>query len=251
MKTLIVLAHPEPRSFNGQWAEATRAACAALGHEVMVADLCAEGFDPVERAAHYPAPLSPFDPLKNQEQASKAAALPEDVRRHVANIRAADRIVFHFPMWWFGPPAILKGWMDRCLPHGELHTGSERFDTGRLRHVSALFCVSTGGTEAQSGPDGKEGDTRLLLWPLAQTLRYCGVEVLQPRIVHGVHGYHRPEGQAKLGRALEHMLATQGQAMAEWDSAPRIPFNADSDFDESQRLKDGAPSHSPFIRKPD
>ena len=48
--TLIVLAHPDPRSFNGAWANATEAACEALGDTVLRSDLVALGFDPVEAA---------------------------------------------------------------------------------------------------------------------------------------------------------------------------------------------------------
>ena len=51
--TLIVLAHPDPRSFNGAWAEATRSACEALGDTVLFSDLVEMDFEPVERADHY------------------------------------------------------------------------------------------------------------------------------------------------------------------------------------------------------
>lgn len=49
--TLIVLAHPDKRSFNGAWAKATADACRALGHDVLWSDLYGMGFDPAEWAA--------------------------------------------------------------------------------------------------------------------------------------------------------------------------------------------------------
>ena len=89
--TLIVLAHPEPRSFSGQWAEATARAAEAAGHKVLRTNL--GDFDPVERAAHYAEPGEPFDVLKAQEQASVAGMLPADVEAEIRKLEAADRIV--------------------------------------------------------------------------------------------------------------------------------------------------------------
>lgn len=246
--TLIVLAHPERRSFCGAWAEASAAAAVAAGDEVLWTDLYGMGFDTAERAAHYPAPPDPFDPLKAQEQASAASMLPPDVAAEVAKIRAADRILFHFPLWWFAPPAILKGWTERALVHGLLHDVGRRFDQGVLSGKVALFCVSTGAQAAESGPDGKEGETRLLLWPLAQTLRYCGMAVAEPVLAHGVHGYHRGEARTALEARLGAVLDGQAALLAGLDGRTRLPFNPDAEFDAEGRLRPDAPSHWPFIR---
>lgn len=107
---LIVLAHPERRSFCGAWAEASAAAAEAMGDRVLWSDLYGMGFHPAEGPERHADPPRPFDPLKAQEQAAAAGLLPADVAAEVDKIRAADRIVFHFPIWWFAPPAILKGW---------------------------------------------------------------------------------------------------------------------------------------------
>ena len=112
--TLIVLAHPERQSFCGAWAEASAAAAEATGDRVLWSDLYGLGFDPAEGPEHYAAPPAPFDTLKAQEQAA-SGHLPADVAAEADKIRAADRIVFHFPLWWFAPPAMLKG-LVRPLP---------------------------------------------------------------------------------------------------------------------------------------
>lgn len=247
MTTLVVTAHPAPGSVSAQWAGATAKAAQRAGDRVLTSDLGAMGFDPAEKGAHYGLD-GPFDVLRTQETATAHGRLPGDVAGEIGKIRAASRLVFHFPMWWFGPPALLKGWFDRCLANGALHDGENRFDAGLCRGKSALFCVTTGSSAAESGPDGKEGDARLLLWPLAYALRYCGFDVLQPRLLHGVHGYHRGAARDHMAERIHAALSGQPDLIAGWDTLPRIPFNADTDFDASGRLRPGAPGHSPFIQ---
>lgn len=248
--TLIVLAHPNRASFNGAWADATGAACRAAGHTVLWSDLCGDGFDPVESPRHYTGGEDKlgFDPLRAQERAFDTARLPGDIETEIDKIRRADRIVFHFPLWWFAPPAILKGWFDRVLAHGALHDVDRRFDSGLCRGKRALMCVTTGATAAETAPDGKEGDFTLLLWPTAYTLRYLGFEVLMPLGVHGVHGYHQGAARVALQTRLAAVLDAQGDRIAGFDDLPLMRFNPDSDFDDEGRLRPDRPSHSPFIR---
>jgi NAD(P)H dehydrogenase (quinone) len=246
--TLIVLAHPSRQSFNGAWAEASAAACEAAGHEVLWSDLSAHQFEAVEGARHFgQVETGPFDPLKAHEAAVAAGSLPMDMAAEAEKIRQADQIIFHFPLWWFAPPAVLKGWFDRALVHGDLHTVEERFDTGRCRGKRALFCVTTGAGPAECGPGGKEGDVNLLLWPSAYTLRYLGFDVYVPEVVHGVHGYFEGADEAALQARLRGVLEGQVRLLAELPQRETLRFNADSDFDDAGRLKPAAPSHSHFI----
>ncbi len=247
--TLIVLAHPNRSSFNGTWAEASAAACKALGHKVLWSDLVEMGFDAVERAELYNGNgnCSDFDPLKAQEAGAKNGDIPDHVINEVDKLRKADQIIFHFPLWWFAPPAVLKGWFDRVLLHGDMHTVEERFDTGRCRDKTALFCVTTGATEAECGPSGKEGNVQLLLWPAAYTLRYLGIKILDPVVVSGVHGYHVGADRTELEQRLAGVLNDQADLIAEFERRSAIQFNMDQDFDSDGRLKSGSQSHNPFI----
>ncbi|MDP4991079.1 MAG: NAD(P)H-dependent oxidoreductase [Marivita lacus] len=248
--TLVVLAHPERRSFNGAWSDATETAARAQGDRVLRSDLCQMGFDPVEGVHHYTdwPEKTAFDPLKAQERAAGTGTTPSDVQVEVDKIKQADRLVLHFPLWWFAPPAILKGWFDRAFQHGALHDTNMRFDSGTRRGKQALMCVTTGSNASESAHDGKEGDINLLLWPTAYTLRYLGFDVLEPVVVHGVHGYHRGDRKVHLTERLNAALLAQAGVLAGLGTRPRLPFNADTDFDQNGQLRCDKPSVTPFIR---
>jgi NAD(P)H dehydrogenase (quinone) len=102
MNISVVLAHPDPRSFNHAIAEAVVAELRRCGHAVSFHDLCQEGFDP----------LLPAIELASQ------TILPPVVATHCSEIAAAGGIVIVHPNWWGQPPAILKGWVDRVLRPG-------------------------------------------------------------------------------------------------------------------------------------
>ncbi len=179
-QTLIITAHPFGDSFTMAWAKMTERASLTAGGRVMRSDLVQNGFDPVERFEHYE-DSSDTDILKCQERASKSGKIPTDVAVEMDKFKSADRIIFHFPIWWFGPPAIVKGRCDRVLANDAMHTTQERFDTGRHRTKTVLFCVSTGSKQSESAHDGKEGNIGMLLWPLAYTFRYLGCNVAVPQ----------------------------------------------------------------------
>jgi putative NADPH-quinone reductase len=133
MKVLVVYCHPVETSFN---AEIHRTAVAALrkaGHEVEDVDLYAEGFDPVLRRDDR---LDYHDQSKNQIK----------VQRYVDLLKWAEALVFVFPTWCYGLPAMLKGWFDRVLLPG---VSFELLEDGRarpaLRHIKRVAGISTYG----------------------------------------------------------------------------------------------------------
>ncbi|HTZ20247.1 MAG TPA: NAD(P)H-dependent oxidoreductase [Opitutaceae bacterium] len=110
MKISLILAHPNPGSFNHAIAAQAVRTLRELGHEVTWHDLHAEG----------------LDPILSQEETARDASLPPLVERHCREITEADGIVIVHPNWWGQPPAVLKGWIDRVLRPGVAY----RFDEG-------------------------------------------------------------------------------------------------------------------------
>src|SRR5882757_4113796 len=105
MRVLVIYAHPVETSLHAAMHARVVAALRKAGHEVDDCDLYAENFNPVltrEERLNY------HDTSINQ--------LP--VKPYVDRLKRAEALVFCFPVWCFGLPAILKGWFDRVLMPG-------------------------------------------------------------------------------------------------------------------------------------
>lgn len=197
MNSLIILAHPEPKSFNGSLAEVARETL-RLGGEVRVHDLYRQGFAAEEHARHFSQHKNPsrFDVKTEQRFNADQSTLPAEVQREIDDLLWADFVLLQFPLWWFGMPAILKGWMDRVFVYGQLYSGSKRFDTGTCKGKRAMLAVTAGSSAEACSPRGTEGDTRLVLWPVYYSLHYLGFDVLEPLLMTSIRGGF--SGQAAL-----------------------------------------------------
>jgi NAD(P)H dehydrogenase (quinone) len=219
------------------------------GDTVRFTDLYASKFDPVEHARHFSQRKDPdrFDALTEQRFSSEGRTLPTDVGRQVDDLLWADFLVLQFPLWWFGMPAMLKGWLDRVFAYGSLYTGSRRFHAGICSGKRARLSVTAGSSAEACAHDGREGDTPLILWPINYALHYVGFTVLEPAVVAGVRGYRGAEAIAQ-HRSLEEQLQSPRAWISTLDTVPIVPFNGADDWDERRKLKNDAPVYSPFIR---
>lgn len=253
MHALILLAHPEPRSFNAHLAAQAAEQLRHDHSQVDVVDLYAEGFDPLEAAWHHPRRLQPerFDAQREQRHSAELEQLPADVRRHLHLLRVADLVILQFPLWWFAAPAILKGWLDRVLVYGPMYNSRQRHEHGVMQGKRALLSVTTGSSARACAVDGREGDTRLLLWPLMYSLRYVGFEVMEPCVVHGVRSGLAAERVQAHDEALVAATLSYRERLTHWRQWPIVPFNDSDDFEDGVVLRADATAHSPFIRHRD
>jgi len=136
MNISMILAHPDPGSFNHAIAKTAYEQSRTNGHTVFFHDLYAEHFDPLLLKTEIP----------------KDALLPSVIDRHCREICKADGIVIIHPNWWGQPPAILKGWMDRVIRPGVAYEFLEN-DSGEgvpngLLKAQAALVFNTSNTEA-------------------------------------------------------------------------------------------------------
>lgn len=134
MKALVLFAHPCEESFGAALHGQVVTSLQAGGWDVDDCDLYAEGFQPVltteERRGYHDAPdnIGPVKP-------------------YVDRLMAADALVFSFPVWNFGYPAILKGFLDRVFLPGVSFKLVDGKVAPNLTHIKKLAAVTTyGGT---------------------------------------------------------------------------------------------------------
>ena len=104
MRVLTVLDHPNPNSFSAAVAQEFMDGAKTAGHSVELADLHAEGFDPRWT-------------MPDIEADGHANAM-EDVAKEQARIARSDAICLVFPLFWWGMPSMMKGWVDRVWSWG-------------------------------------------------------------------------------------------------------------------------------------
>lgn len=199
MNVLWIYAHPDARSLNGSLRTVGLETLAELGHEVRESDLYAMGWKPAVDADDY----TDHDPDERlrvsgaSKQAYQTDTLSPDVRAELDKLEWADAVVFQFPLWWFGMPAILKGWVDRVFVKGYAygvrdpkHPGHTlRYGAGLLSGKRALAVVTIGAAEETFGPRGISGQLDQVMFPLLHgTFWYTGMEPLPPLAIHRADG---------------------------------------------------------------
>lgn len=250
MKAHIVLAHPEPKSFNAHLATLAKETLENRGWSVSISDLYAMGFDPCEKAAHYEKQLDSkrFDTQSEQRHASKNNSIPAVVREEIKRLDQSDLVIFQYPMWWHLPPAILKGWLDRVLIYGEVYRSDLRFDKGRFVGKKTILSVTVGTSPETYAFDGRSGDIDLLLWPVYFSLAYVGFDVLKPQVAYGVEAGLQYSDPSEVEKRLQEIQNTYVSRLQKIETEAAIPFNRMDDWGVDGRIKSSAPAHSPFIR---
>jgi putative NADPH-quinone reductase len=98
----VIYCHPRAESFTAAVRDVVLGRLGAAGAEVRLVDLYASRFDPVLTAAEHEGYLD--------APANRATVAP-----HCDDLGWCDALVFVYPTWWYGLPAMLKGWLDRVL----------------------------------------------------------------------------------------------------------------------------------------
>jgi NAD(P)H dehydrogenase (quinone) len=135
MRVLLVYCHPCNDSFTAAVRDAAADGLREDGHELRICDLYGEGFDPVMRASER---QSYHEPTVNEQP----------VAAHLEALRWCEGLIFVYPTWWYGPPAMLKGWLDRVwVPHATFGMP----EPGKpirpvLTHIRLIGAISTLGS---------------------------------------------------------------------------------------------------------
>lgn len=163
-RALVVTAHPNPESYCAAVTAAAVRGLERSGHTVEVLDLYALGFCAA---------------MSSEERVAYLTDTPivtDEVRASVEALLAARTLVVVYPTWWFGMPAVLKGWFERVLVPGVGFVLDPRTNKVRpgLRHLRRLVGITTSGSSRVSmGLFGDNGRRMLLRSVLLNTNLRC------------------------------------------------------------------------------
>ena len=189
MKFFVLYWHPEPQSFCSSLTKATLATLKAAGHDVKTSDLHAMKFNPVS-GPHNFKEIKNKDFFKQQAEEAHAVAhdgFADELKQEQEKLAWCDVLIVHFPLWWCGLPAILKGWCDRVLASGVSYGNGKFFADGVYKGKRVILTLTTGGPAPVYVPGGWFGDINGVLRPIHRgVFEFCGFSVLKPHIAYGV-----------------------------------------------------------------
>ena len=135
MRMLVVYCHPCPESFTAAVRDRAVAALGAAGHDVRLLDLHAMDFEPVMGAEE----RRGYHTLGDNEA---------PIAAHLDALRWCEGLLFIYPTWWYGLPAMLKGWLDRVwVPHATFRMPEPGKPIGRvLTNIRFIGAISTLGS---------------------------------------------------------------------------------------------------------
>ncbi len=188
MRVFVVYWHPEPQSFNAAQFHKACATLRAAGHEVMASDLHEMNFDPVSSRKNFSTVKDPhyLKPQIEEMFATESGGFADEIESEINKIEWCDIMILQFPLWWFGLPAVLKGWVDRVFAMGRAYGYGHIYETGVFRGKQALLSLTTGGPEEAYLKGAFNGEMNGILRPIHRgILQFVGFDVLKPHVVYG------------------------------------------------------------------
>ncbi|MBF4519217.1 NAD(P)H-dependent oxidoreductase [Flavobacterium sp. ANB] len=147
MKNLIIYAHPNSASLNHFFKQTIVENLQKSSQEIVVRDLNEINFNPV---------LSLED-----MQGQRIGQVAEDVKTEQDFISWADQIIFIYPIWWTGMPAIMKGYIDRVFSYGFAYRYDQGVQKGLLNGKQTIIINSHGKSNAEYEAMGMDKALRL------------------------------------------------------------------------------------------
>jgi putative NADPH-quinone reductase len=135
MRVLVIYCHPSETSFSAALHKAVTESLIGAGHSVTDLDLYAENFNPVMTR-------------EEREEYEDNPRYIETVKKYAEQLAAAEALVAVYPTWWYGLPAMLKGYFDRVWAPGIAFDVEQdgSVDTNRLGQIRRIGVVTTYGS---------------------------------------------------------------------------------------------------------
>lgn len=131
MKTVtIVYAHPWAGSFNKAVLDTVTKRCEEKANKVVVIDLYKDHFSPAMEE-------------KSLYLFSKGKSADSMVENYQKLLLDTQELVFIFPIWWFSPPAIVKGFIEKVMLKNFAYIQKPMRMIGLLKTIEKTTVITT------------------------------------------------------------------------------------------------------------
>ncbi|KZM53736.1 NAD(P)H-dependent oxidoreductase [Aeribacillus pallidus] len=169
MNTLIIYAHPNPNSFNYAILQTTVQKLQQKQHEIRIRDLYEMNFNPVLKEDYF---------TKQNPAVSKA------IQEEQMHFSWAKQLIFIYPTWWNGMPAILKGYIDKIFTNGFAFTFTDEGAKGLLQNKRAIIFQTTSHPENYLKPYQLIASMETIVD--VGILNFCGIETITHKFFYSV-----------------------------------------------------------------
>jgi NAD(P)H dehydrogenase (quinone) len=203
-KFLVIFAHPEQKSFCGMVKNDVCDNMRAKGCEVEVSDLYLMNFNPVVSPKDFTNLKNPneFHYLEEQKNAcdNNFKTYSGEIQYELDKINKADYLLFIFPLWFGSFPAIMKGWLDKCLVYGHSWKMSDGRFEGLLKGKKAMCILTCEDSEKNYTRDGSQGMTidEILHHFNRSSMGMCGITPAKSFAFYRVSGMSDDERKKKI-----------------------------------------------------
>lgn len=161
MKVYMIVTYPSKDGFSYAAFEKARQGFQDAGHEIRITNLYEDHFNPVLF----------FDETHRRRDLQ----FDEETRVYRENITWAEHLVFVFPIWWGGMPAMLKGFIDRVFAKGFAYHYEGILPIGQLKNKTA-WIINTNDTPYWYAKLFYQDYGKVLQH---QVLAFCGIKTLR------------------------------------------------------------------------
>ncbi|MBN1525606.1 MAG: NAD(P)H-dependent oxidoreductase [Spirochaetales bacterium] len=179
MNCMIIECHPDDHSFCHAIAMTIKEYVISQAHSVYYHSLYQENFSPV----------------LSLEELKRGFSLDEEIQQFTNGIEKSECVVFVHPDWWGGPPAMLKGWIERVFRSGVAF--EFRGDDFEKKHHQSLLENKTAFVFCTSDRQKPEGYS-VIEESWKDVFRYCGIQRSHIELFYNVHDSTYDERQAFL-----------------------------------------------------
>ncbi len=185
MKVLVIYSNHHQNNFNHKLLDHLHQKITEEGHQVIVRDLYQLNFDPVLRT-------------KDFEMIS-AGQTPQDIAQEQHYVKWADVLIFIYPVWWGGMPAIVKGYIDKVFSWGFAYKSNGNGVYPLLTGKQAVVMNTLG----QSRTEYEKGMFQAMnLINIEGVFGFCGIDVVSQLYFSSIHTVSEQQKDQYLEQAV-------------------------------------------------